>query len=139
MRTHRKLTLLVLVFAVGTVLPGGMAQAQTTYDVEAGQFLEGALAAESSRFFPGDIDVHQGTRSTSRATGSTRRPSCRWGRTGGVGRYAGHVRDEPFALIEPDEDDRADAFKFNNEAIFAGDPSCADRPSRPAHSTGRPR
>lgn len=135
MRTHRKLTLLVLVFAVGTVLPGGMAQAQTTYDVEVGQFLEGAPAAESSRFFPGDIDVHQGDtlHFTSNGFHTATFLPVGAGPVEWVDTQATFGTNQPFALIEPDEDDGADAFKFNNEAIFAGDPSCGG-PAQPACS-----
>jgi plastocyanin len=126
MRTHRTATLLVLTFAVGSVLQGGVAKAQTTYDVLVGQFLEAAPAAESMRFFPGELDVHQGDTLHFTSNGfhtATFLPS-------GVGpvewfdSQATLGTNQPFALIEPDEDDGGDAFKFNNEAIFPSDPSC---------------
>lgn len=126
MRTRRKATLLVLAFAVGTVFQGGVAQGQTTYDVLVGQFLEAAPAAESMRFFPGDISVHEGDTLRFTTNGfhtATFLPT-------GVGpvewfdSQATLGTDQPFALVEPDQDDGGDAFKFNNEAIFPSDPDC---------------
>ncbi len=49
----------VIALVAAMVLPATTAGAQTTYDVSVGQFLEGA-PAESMRFLPYDIDVHQG-------------------------------------------------------------------------------
>lgn len=135
MRTYRKATLLVLTFVVGTVLQGGIAQGQTTYEVVVGQFLEGAPAAESMRFFPGDIDVHQGDTLHFTTNGFHTATFLPTG-TGPVEWFdtqATLATDQPFALIEPDEDDGADAFKFNNGAIFASDPACGG-PAQPACS-----
>jgi plastocyanin len=126
MRTHRRATLLVLTFAIGTVLQGGVAQSQTTYDVLVGQFLEGAPTAESMRFFPGDIDVHRGDTLHFTSNGfhtATFLPTG-FGPVEWVDAKATLGTNQPFALIEPDEDDGDDAFKFNNGAIFASDPSC---------------
>ena len=135
MRTHRKTTLLVLTFAVGTVLQGGVAQGQATYDVRVGQFLEAAPSAESMRFFPGDIDVHEGDTLHFTSDGfhtATFLPTGA-GPVEWFDSQATLTTEQPFALIEPDEDDGDDAFKFNNEAIFASDPSCGG-PGQPACS-----
>jgi plastocyanin len=135
MRTHRRATLLVLTFAVGTMLQGGIAQGQTTYEVLVGQFLEAAPSAESMRYFPGKLEVHEGDTLHFTSNGfhtATFLPT-------GVGpvqwfdSQATLGTDQPFALIEPDEDDGDDAFKFNNDAIFASDPDCGG-PGQPACS-----
>lgn len=134
MGTRRTVTLLMLTFAVGMVLPGGVAQGQTTYDVVVGQFLEGVPAAESMRFFPGDIDVHQGDTLRFASTGFHTATALPLG-VGPVEWFDSQATlgtNQPFALIEPDEDDGPDAFKFNNEAIF-GDPACG-APGQPACS-----
>jgi plastocyanin len=133
MRARRKATLLVLTFAVGSVLQGGVAHAQTTYDVLVGQFLEAAPASESMRFFPGDIDVHQGDtlRFTTDGfhTATFLPPDV--GPVEWFDSQASLGTNQPFALVEPDEDDGPDAFKINNNAVFPSDPDCGG-PAQPA-------
>jgi len=138
MTKRRAKALFVLTFAVGILVPGGYAEAQTTYGVLVGQFLEGAPTAESMRFFPGAIDVHQGDQLHFTSNGfhtATMLPAgvgpVEW-----FGSQATLGTNQPFAVIEPDEDDGPDAFKFNNNAIFPSNPSCGGQGQAPCAFDG---
>ncbi|MCI0635663.1 MAG: hypothetical protein L0206_17365 [Actinobacteria bacterium] len=126
MRKRRAWRIGALSLATLLVVPGGVAEAQTTYEVLVGQFLEGPAPAKSMRYFPGDIDVHQGDTLHFTSNGfhtATLLPS-------GLGPVeffdvqAALGTSQPFAFVQPDPDDGPDSFKFGNTAIFPTDPTC---------------
>lgn len=126
MRSRRGLRLGVLALAVGLLVPAGVAEAQTTYQVTVGQFLEGGAPAESDRFFPGAITVHQGDTLHFKSPGfhtATLLPvgqgPVEWFDT-----QATLGTNQPFALVQPDLDDGPTSFKFGNAAIFPTDQAC---------------
>ena len=107
------------------VLPATTAGAQTTYDVSVGQFLEGA-PAESMRFLPYDIDVHQGDtlhfQSLSFHT-ATMLPAGQ-GVVEWFDANATYGTSQPWAPVVPDPDDGQAAYKFGNSVLNPSSTSC---------------
>ena len=111
--------LLVSIAGVGA-LPPVDARAQAVFEVEVGRLIrEGDLSKESMRFYPAQLQVHQGdvVRFTSVGFhGVALLPlgeaATEWAaeQAGGIGR--------PWSLFEPDADEGADALKGNLSAIF---------------------
>ena len=111
--------LLVSIAGIGA-LPLVHARAQAVFEVEVGRLIqEGDLSKESMRFYPAELQVHQGdvVRFTSVGfhgvallpLGET---AAEWAseQAGGIGR--------PWSLFEADADEGADALKGNLSAIF---------------------
>ena len=112
------------------LVPSATAVAVTsTYDVVVGQFLAGA-PAESMRFFPSTIDVHQGDvlhfTSDSFHT-ATLLPvgagPVEWFDANATG-------DAPYAILQRDKDDGARAYVFSTPVALPTDPTCGG-PSQP--------
>ncbi|MGH2529857.1 MAG: cupredoxin domain-containing protein [Actinomycetota bacterium] len=123
-----------LAFVAGLVLPPTGAGALTTYEIQAGRVFS-RVSAESMRFRPSAIDVHQGD------TLHFTNPSVHtatflpvgegvvdWFEANAVLGSSG-----PYSLIRPDRDDGPRSFKFTNAAFFATDETCGG-PSQPACS-----
>jgi len=115
----------VIALVATMVLPATSTGAQTIYDVSVGQFLEGA-PAESMRFLPYDIDVHQGDTLHFASLGFHTATLLPVGQ-GPVEWYdanSGAGTTNPYALLRPDPDDGPTSFKAGNVAAFPTDPTC---------------
>jgi len=131
---HRPGRLVISALATAGLLflPAVPASALTTYDVTVGQFLAGA-PAESQRFLPGRIDVHQGDTlhfasegfHTATLLPVGQAPQSWYDDVAIIG------SSDPFSLVQPDPDDGPGAFKFGNLALNASDPACG-APEQPA-------
>ncbi len=116
-----------VLFLACFVVPATGAAAATTFDVEMGHVLHVKGApAESMRFFPSTIDVHQGdtlTFTSASVHTATFVPAGQdavdW-----FGANAVLGSSEPLALVRPNPDNGPNAFKFTNGAYYATDPSC---------------
>ena len=119
------------------VLPAMSAGAATTYDVAVGQFLASA-PAESMRFFPGTVDVHQGDElhfTTESFHTATLLPVgagvVEWFDTN-----ATLGTSQPYALAQPNPDNGSTAYKFGNNAIFPTDSTCGGPTQSPCAFDG---
>jgi plastocyanin len=123
----RKLGLLAAVALVGTLVPLTQTQAgaAVTLDVSVGAFPSQTLPAESMRFFPRTIRVHQNdvlhftsdSFHTATLLPASQTDPAAWA-------AANANPDGPWALFAPDTDDGAEATKLNNTAAFPTDPNC---------------
>ena len=136
-RTKVLVGLLALVAAI--ILPATSAGAATTYDVSVGQFLQGA-PAESMRFLPYDIDVHQGDTlhfaSLSFHT-ATLLPVGQ-GVVDWFDANATYGTSQPWAPVVTDPDDGSAAYKFGNSVLNPSSTSCggAGQPACSYDGTG---
>lgn len=127
MRTRRWWRVSAVLLAIGLMVPaGGAAQAQTTYEVFVGQFLEGGPAAESMRFFPDTISVHPGDtlHFTSNGFHTATLLPVGTGPVQWIESQATLGTSQPYAFAQPDPDDGPTSYKLGNAAIFATDPTC---------------
>jgi plastocyanin len=129
-RTKVLVGLLALVGAI--VLPATSAGAATTYQVTVGKFLKGA-PAESMRFFPETIDVHQGD-TLHFTTPSFHTATLLPVGQGVVDWYDANAtigQAEPYSLVVPDIEDTPDTYRFGNAAVFPTSSTCggADQPA----------
>lgn len=132
-RSMLRLVPLVAVLAT-LVLPVGTAGAQTTYEVEVGRFLEGA-PAESQRFLPWRIDVHQGDtlHFSSQSFHTATFLPVGEGPVAWFEDLATLGTSQPYALVQPDPDDGPTSYKFGLGAFFPSDQTCG-APGLPACS-----
>ncbi len=136
-RTKVLVGLLALVAAI--VLPATGAGAATTYDVSVGQFLQEA-PAESMRFLPYDIDVHQGD-TLHFDSGSFHTATMLPVGQGVVEWFnanATYGTTQPWAPVALDPDDGAGAYKFGNSVLNPSSTSCggAGQPACSYDGTG---
>jgi len=107
------------------VLPATTAGAQTTYDVSVSQFLEGA-PAESMRFLPYDIDVHQGD--TLHFAGLSFHTATMLPAGQGVVEWfnanATYGTSQPWAPVALDPDDGPGAYELANSVLNPSSTSC---------------
>lgn len=123
--------LVPLVLLAGAVLPVTAASAATTYEVSVGRFLEGA-PAESMRFLPGSIDVHQGDTLHFTSESFHTATVLPLGQ-GPVEWFDANAAEpgSPYYPLQPDPDD--DSFKFNLAAALPSSFTCG-APAMPACS-----
>ncbi|HEX9122266.1 MAG TPA: hypothetical protein VF984_02740 [Actinomycetota bacterium] len=124
---HRRipLGLLAAVMLLGAVLlPATTAAAATTYEVGVGGFLQN-VPAESMRFFPSTVDVHQGDTlhfSTDGFHTATALPvgegPVQWFDANASG------PTDPYSIIQTDPDDGPNATKFSTAVALPTDPTC---------------
>ena len=137
---RRRAAVAILVSILGAAaLPIVDARAQTVFEVEVGRLIqEGDLSKESMRFYPGELQVHQGDLVRFTSVGFHGVALLPLGETatewtavnaGGIGR--------PWALFEPDADEDGDALKGNLSAIFPSR-DCGWPTEAPCDFDGRP-
>jgi plastocyanin len=121
--TTAAIGLLALVAAL--VLPATGAGAATTYKVSVGKFLKGS-PAESMRFLPWSIDVHQGDTLHFNSQSFHTATLLPIG-AGIVDWYDANAQigsSEPYALAQPDTEDKPHTYKFGNLAVFPTSSKC---------------
>ncbi len=124
---HRRISLGLLgaiTLVGGFLLPATTAAAATTYDVGVGRFLQSA-AAESMRFFPSVVDVHQGDTLHFTSDGfhtATALPlgegPVEWFDTNASG------PTDPYSIIQEDADDGPTSTVFSTAVALPSDPTC---------------
>lgn len=133
--TRRTPVLAVLLAVIAIViLPATGAGAATAYDVTVGTFLASA-PAESMRFLPGTIDVHQGDtlHFTSQGFHTATMLPVGAGVVDWMDANATIGTSQPYALVQPNPDNGPNAYKFGNLAGFPTSSTCGGA-SQPACS-----
>lgn len=123
---------IVLALLISAALPATTASAATTYEVEIGRWLEGA-PAESMRFLPGSIDVHEGDSLHFSSSGFHTATLLPVGE-GPVDWFDTMARpgtSDPYAILQPDPDDGS--YKFSVPALLPSSFTCG-APTQPACS-----
>jgi plastocyanin len=127
MRTRRAvlsgLGVIAMLGSVVTFAPSAAA-APATYEVSVGMFLDVAAPAESMRFFPSTIDVHQGD-VVSFSIDSFHTATLLPVGEGPVEWFDANASGtEPYALLQRDTDDGPRSYVFSTAVAVPTDPSC---------------
>jgi len=139
MKTRKSIAVLASALALVAIvlLPATSAGAATTYEVSVGKFLQGA-PAESMRFLPGTIDVHQGDtlhfKSESFHTATLLPVGA-----GVVDWYDANATigtSQLYSLVQPDTEDTPNTYRFGNLAIFATSSTCGGSGQAPCSFDG---
>jgi plastocyanin len=124
---HRRISLGLLgavTLLGGLLLPATTAAAATTYDVGVGQFLHN-VPAESMRYFPSTVDVHQGDTLHFVSDGFHTATALPVGQ-GPVAWFDANASgpDAPYSIIQSDTDDGPTSTKFSTAVALPSDPTC---------------
>lgn len=137
MPSHRRFVHIAFALTVvaAFLLPVTSAGAATTYEIAVGVFLEGA-PAESMRFLPGTIDVHQGDTLHFTLSGGFHTTTFLPVGEGVVEWFdanATYGSSQPFAPVAANPDSESHSVKFGNSVLFPTSDTCG-APGQPACS-----
>ncbi len=125
----RKLALVGFVVLISEMLvPVVASAASTKYHVVVGQFLK-TSPAESMRFFPQSIVVHQGDtlRFTSKSFHTATLLPLGQSPDAWTSTYANWLTDDPWALLQSDADDAPGTYVIPGRVALPTDPTCGQK------------